>query len=165
MRPQAVALIPMIGPYDKFAISWGYSPIGGTVVQRKVGPGQFISSGATDPVFVKVWPPASLADEGKDFFGTWLLSDTAVSQGERLQLELRTDGTVQMRDRCNDKSGRWRIDHNAATTITFTDVAITAMACPNRPDVLDVPCRAQIAANGELLVEETTGRQLAYTRA
>jgi cobalt-zinc-cadmium efflux system membrane fusion protein len=29
-----------------------YAPIGGTVVQRKVGPGQFISSGSSDPVFV-----------------------------------------------------------------------------------------------------------------
>jgi len=29
-----------------------HSPISGTVVQRKVGPGQFISSGASDPVFV-----------------------------------------------------------------------------------------------------------------
>jgi cobalt-zinc-cadmium efflux system membrane fusion protein len=29
-----------------------FSPIGGTVIQRKVGPGQFISTGATDPVFV-----------------------------------------------------------------------------------------------------------------
>src|ERR1700761_6222864 len=29
-----------------------YSPIGGTVVQRKIGPGQFISSGASDPAFV-----------------------------------------------------------------------------------------------------------------
>lgn len=28
------------------------APIGGTIVQRKVGPGQFISSGASDPVFV-----------------------------------------------------------------------------------------------------------------
>jgi cobalt-zinc-cadmium efflux system membrane fusion protein len=28
------------------------SPIGGTVLQRKVGPGQFISAGASDPVFV-----------------------------------------------------------------------------------------------------------------
>lgn len=28
------------------------SPIAGTVVQRKVGPGQYISAGATDPVFV-----------------------------------------------------------------------------------------------------------------
>jgi cobalt-zinc-cadmium efflux system membrane fusion protein len=29
-----------------------YAPIAGTVVQRKIGPGQFISAGATDPVFV-----------------------------------------------------------------------------------------------------------------
>jgi membrane fusion protein, heavy metal efflux system len=29
-----------------------YSPIGGTVVQRKVGPGQFVNSGASDPAYV-----------------------------------------------------------------------------------------------------------------
>ena len=29
-----------------------YAPIAGTVVQRKVGPGQYVSSGASDPVFV-----------------------------------------------------------------------------------------------------------------
>jgi len=29
-----------------------YSPLAGTVVQRKVGPGQFVNSGASDPVFV-----------------------------------------------------------------------------------------------------------------
>lgn len=29
-----------------------FAPIGGTIVQRKLGPGQFISSGASDPVFV-----------------------------------------------------------------------------------------------------------------
>jgi cobalt-zinc-cadmium efflux system membrane fusion protein len=29
-----------------------YSPIAGTVVQRKIGPGQYIASGASDPVFV-----------------------------------------------------------------------------------------------------------------
>src|SRR5450631_376577 len=29
-----------------------FSPIGGTVVQRKVGPGQYVNSGASDPVFV-----------------------------------------------------------------------------------------------------------------
>jgi cobalt-zinc-cadmium efflux system membrane fusion protein len=28
------------------------SPIGGTVIQRKVGPGQYLASGASDPVFV-----------------------------------------------------------------------------------------------------------------
>jgi cobalt-zinc-cadmium efflux system membrane fusion protein len=39
------------------------SPIEGTVVQRKVGPGQFISSGASDPVFVI-----------GDFSTVWLLA-------------------------------------------------------------------------------------------
>jgi cobalt-zinc-cadmium efflux system membrane fusion protein len=29
-----------------------YAPIGGTVVQRKIGPGQYIAAGAADPVFV-----------------------------------------------------------------------------------------------------------------
>jgi membrane fusion protein, heavy metal efflux system len=29
-----------------------FSPITGTVVQRKIGPGQYVSAGATDPVFV-----------------------------------------------------------------------------------------------------------------
>jgi cobalt-zinc-cadmium efflux system membrane fusion protein len=29
-----------------------FSPIAGTVVQRKIGPGQFVNSGASDPVFV-----------------------------------------------------------------------------------------------------------------
>jgi membrane fusion protein, heavy metal efflux system len=29
-----------------------YSPISGTVVQRKIGPGQFVNSGSSDPVFV-----------------------------------------------------------------------------------------------------------------
>jgi cobalt-zinc-cadmium efflux system membrane fusion protein len=29
-----------------------YAPIAGTVVQRKIGPGQFVSAGASDPVFV-----------------------------------------------------------------------------------------------------------------
>jgi cobalt-zinc-cadmium efflux system membrane fusion protein len=29
-----------------------YAPIGGTVVQRKIGPGQYVTTGATDPVFV-----------------------------------------------------------------------------------------------------------------
>ena len=29
-----------------------YAPIGGTIVQRKVGPGQYVGTGASDPVFV-----------------------------------------------------------------------------------------------------------------
>jgi cobalt-zinc-cadmium efflux system membrane fusion protein len=29
-----------------------YAPIGGTIVQRKVGPGQYVTAGSSDPVFV-----------------------------------------------------------------------------------------------------------------
>jgi cobalt-zinc-cadmium efflux system membrane fusion protein len=29
-----------------------YAPIGGTIVQRKIGPGQYVSAGSSDPVFV-----------------------------------------------------------------------------------------------------------------
>src|SRR5207245_9759502 len=29
-----------------------HAPIAGTVVQRKIGPGQYVNSGASDPVFV-----------------------------------------------------------------------------------------------------------------
>jgi len=44
-----------------------YAPIGGTVVQRKVGPGQYISNASTDPVFVigdlsKVWLIANVPE-------------------------------------------------------------------------------------------------------
>jgi len=44
-----------------------YAPISGTVVQRKVGPGQYISSGASEPVFVigdlsKVWLIANVPE-------------------------------------------------------------------------------------------------------
>jgi len=43
------------------------APIAGTVVQRKVGPGQFLNSGATDPAFVigdvsKVWLVANVRE-------------------------------------------------------------------------------------------------------
>ena len=49
-----------------------YAPIGGTIVQRKVGPGQYVTQGASDPVFVigdltKVWLLANIreSDAGK----------------------------------------------------------------------------------------------------
>ena len=44
-----------------------YAPIAGTIVQRKVGPGQFLSTGASDPVYVigdlsKVWLIANVRE-------------------------------------------------------------------------------------------------------
>ena len=46
-----------------------YAPIGGTIVQRKVGPGQYIGTGASDPVFIigdlsTVWLVAYIRETG-----------------------------------------------------------------------------------------------------
>jgi cobalt-zinc-cadmium efflux system membrane fusion protein len=46
-----------------------YAPIGGTIVQRKVGPGQYIGAGSSDPVFVigdlsSVWLIAYVRETG-----------------------------------------------------------------------------------------------------
>jgi cobalt-zinc-cadmium efflux system membrane fusion protein len=50
LSPEAIAAFQEKGHLDPSTTV--YSPIAGTVVQRKAGPGQFISSGASDPVFV-----------------------------------------------------------------------------------------------------------------
>jgi cobalt-zinc-cadmium efflux system membrane fusion protein len=50
LSPAAIAAFQDKGHLDPSTTV--YSPIAGTVVQRKIGPGQFISSGASDPVFV-----------------------------------------------------------------------------------------------------------------
>jgi cobalt-zinc-cadmium efflux system membrane fusion protein len=50
LSPEAIAAFQEKGHLDPSTTV--YSPIAGTVVQRKIGPGQFISSGASDPVFV-----------------------------------------------------------------------------------------------------------------
>ncbi|WP_407180497.1 efflux RND transporter periplasmic adaptor subunit [Bradyrhizobium sp. STM 3562] len=60
-----------------------YSPIGGTVVQRKVGPGQFISSGASDPVFVI-----------GDLSTVWLTAFVRESEAADVKLGQQIDFTV-----------------------------------------------------------------------
>ncbi|MGG8495455.1 zinc-dependent metalloprotease [Tenacibaculum sp. TC6] len=49
---QGVALMPNIGPYDKYAISWGYRPILNTTAEgEKVVLNQWIKEKAGDPVY------------------------------------------------------------------------------------------------------------------
>jgi hypothetical protein len=114
-----------------------------------------------DAVFVKVWPPATLAEEGKPYFGTWWMIDATQPQADRLQLELRADGTFTMADRCNSKTGRWRTGD--ADTIAFSDVAVTLKGCIGRSDVLAAPLAARID-KGDLRVEQSGGPVLVYSR-
>jgi membrane fusion protein, heavy metal efflux system len=77
-----------------------HSPIAGTVVQRKVGPGQFINSGASDPVFVI-----------GDLSTVWLLAfvreteATGVAVGQEIAFSLLA---------MPDKQFKARIDYVAA---------------------------------------------------
>jgi cobalt-zinc-cadmium efflux system membrane fusion protein len=50
LSPEAIAAFQDKGHFDPFTTV--YSPIAGTVLQRKAVPGQFISSGSSYPVFV-----------------------------------------------------------------------------------------------------------------
>ena len=83
-----------------------FSPIAGTVVQRKVGPGQYVNAGASDPVFVigdlsTVWLTAFVRETDA----------SAVSVGQELSLQRagvagpRSQGAHQLclgRDRSGD---------------------------------------------------------------
>lgn len=51
-----------------------YAPIAGTVVQRKVGPGQFLAAGATDPAFVI-----------GDLSTVWLLANVRETDAPRIK--------------------------------------------------------------------------------
>jgi len=60
-----------------------YAPIGGTIVQRRVGPGQYVSSGASDPVFVI-----------GDLSTVWLLAYVRESAAPNIHVGQAIDFTV-----------------------------------------------------------------------
>ncbi len=63
-----------------------YAPIGGTVVQRKVGPGQFITSGASDPAGDPVFVIGDLST-------IWLIANVRESDA----LKIRPDQPIQFK--------------------------------------------------------------------
>ncbi len=63
-----------------------YAPIGGTVVQRKVGPGQFITSGASDPAGDPVFVIGDLST-------VWLIANVRESDA----LKIRPDQPIQFK--------------------------------------------------------------------
>jgi cobalt-zinc-cadmium efflux system membrane fusion protein len=59
------------------------APIGGTIVQRKVGPGQYINNGASDPVFVV-----------GDLSTVWLVAYVRETDAPKVQVEQQIAFTV-----------------------------------------------------------------------
>src|SRR6266481_1615579 len=60
-----------------------FSPITGTVVQRKIGPGQYVNSGASDPVFVI-----------GDLSTVWLTAFVRETEAPKVQVGQQIDFTV-----------------------------------------------------------------------
>lgn len=60
-----------------------YAPIGGTIVQRKVGPGQYVNSGSNDPVFVI-----------GDLSTVWLIAFVRETEAPRIEIGQALSFTV-----------------------------------------------------------------------
>ena len=99
-----------------------YSPIGGTVVQRKIGPGQFISSGATDPVFVV-----------GDLSTVWLTAFVRESEAADVRLGQEIDFTVLALPGRNFKA---RIDYVAAAIDPSTRRLLVRATIDNKDGLL-----------------------------
>lgn len=99
-----------------------YSPIGGTVVQRKIGPGQFISSGATDPAFVV-----------GDLSIVWLTAFVRESEAADVRLGQEIDFTVLALPGRNFKA---RIDYVAAAIDPTTRRLLVRATIDNKEGLL-----------------------------
>ena len=60
-----------------------YAPISGTIVQRKVGPGQYVNAGASDPVFVV-----------GDLSTVWLIAYVRETEAPKVRVGQQIDFTV-----------------------------------------------------------------------
>jgi len=77
------------------------SPISGTVVQRKVGPGQYVNSGASDPVFVI-----------GDLSSVWLMAFVRESDAAKVRVGQRLNFRVLA---APQRDYRAKVDYVAAT--------------------------------------------------
>jgi cobalt-zinc-cadmium efflux system membrane fusion protein len=98
-----------------------YSPIAGTVVQRKVGPGQFISTGASDPVFV-------IGDLSK----VWLTAFVRESEAADVRLGQETDFSVLA---LPDRTFKAHLDYVSAAIDPTTRRLLVRATIDNKDDL------------------------------
>jgi membrane fusion protein, heavy metal efflux system len=98
-----------------------YSPIAGTVVTRKVGPGQFIAAGASDPVFVI-----------GDLSTVWLTAFVRESEAADVRLGQEIDYTVLA---LPGRAFKARIDYVAAAIDPTTRRLLVRATIDNKDDL------------------------------
>jgi cobalt-zinc-cadmium efflux system membrane fusion protein len=115
------------------------SPIAGTVVQRKAGPGQFLSAGGSDPVFVI-----------GDLSTVWLVAYVRESDAPRLHVGQKADFTVLAYP---DRKFTARIDYVAAALDAATRRLLVRATIDNHEGLLKPEMFANVtvyADGGEL---------------
>jgi cobalt-zinc-cadmium efflux system membrane fusion protein len=111
-----------------------YSPLAGTVVQRKVGPGQFISTGASDPVFVI-----------GDLSTVWLIALVRESEAADVHVGQGVDFKVLA---LPDRTFKARLDYVAAAIDPTTRRLMVRATIDNRDDLFKPEMFANVTIYG-----------------
>jgi membrane fusion protein, heavy metal efflux system len=98
------------------------APIAGTIVQRKIGPGQYVSSGASDPVFII-----------GDLSTVWLVAYVRETEAPKVQVGQQIDFTVLAYP---DQVFKGTIRYVAATLDTNTRRLVIRATIPNQDGAL-----------------------------
>ena len=123
-----------------------FAPIGGTVVQRKVGPGQYVNSGASDPVYVI-----------GDLSTVWLVAYVRESDAMKIKLGQDIRFTVLAQP---GKTFRAKIDYVATAIDPVSRRRMVRTAIPNADGLL----APEMFATVSIVVGEDKGAMAAVPR-
>jgi cobalt-zinc-cadmium efflux system membrane fusion protein len=123
-----------------------FSPLSGTVVQRKVGPGQYVSAGATDPVYVI-----------GDLSTVWLVAYVRETDAMKIKRGQDIKFTVLAQP---GKTFRAKIDYVAAAIDPVSRRRMVRAAIPNTDNLL----APEMFATVTIVVGEDKGAMAAVPR-
>lgn len=123
-----------------------FSPLSGTVVQRKIGPGQYVSAGASDPVYVI-----------GDLSTVWLVAYVRESDAMKIKLGQDIRFTVLAQP---GKTFRAKIDYVATAIDPVSRRRMVRTAIPNADGLL----APEMFATVSIVVGEDKGAMAAVPR-
>ena len=144
-----------------------YAPISGTIVQRKIGPGQYVSSGSSDPVYVigdlsTVWlyayvreTEAELVQVGQTVTFTVLPSPERRYEAKINYVSAVLDSTsrrLMVRATIENPSGLLKPEMFARVSI-YTDGGVTSPAIPRDAVIYEASTARVWVANDDKSVE------------
>ena len=113
-----------------------YAPIGGTVVQRKIGPGQYVTNGSSDPVFII-----------GDLSTVWLIAYVRETEAPQVKVGQTVNFTVLAYP---DRVFEAKIDYVAATLDPSTRRLLVRATIDNQEGLL----KPEMFANVTIFTDE-----------